>query len=688
MWKNWKTKKSYQMNKSHPFSIRSEKLYGDLVRDAASYYYQNRSGVNIEESYIKNGDDPRLAHKKFGNNPDKAYVQPKWVKQYSAGKFDGDTAYNITATGGWYEAGDHSKSVVNGGVSVWTLQNLYEMSTRLGTEGKWDDGNSMLIPEGGNGTPDLLDEARVELEWMFKMIVQPDDPYWGDNGTSAHATGLVYHKLQDSKLPGLAVNSWDDIECNPGNERIVKPPTYAATFNTIACAAQAARLWKDIDNDFANECLENARACLAAVEEHKPEWMIKEGNPLTQYDSMGTGESGKDPLFAPLDQIVDGDPYGDLYVEDDYYWALCELFATTGDPDYYDKLMEYKNPNDSTGTDKALGITTNLTGGQNMGSFSSFNWGCTSSLGTLSLLLNEDHLSYADAETIKESIRKAADEYLHIEEESGMGIPYRGTTFTDTINIGVDENGKPFEISGYEQNSNSFVVNNAIIMAYASMISYNQAYLDGASTAMDYIFGRNGNDFSYVSGYGDVNMGTVLQYPRHTYWAGGIDPDFPKAPNGVLSGGPGAGMQDPYIRGLGYKRGALASQKCYVDSAEAWSVNEISLSYNASLLWMASFLEDKGAKEITPDPHCLVIWGDADQDSYVKMNDVVLIMQSISNADRFGLEGSDDNHITAKGQYFGDVYEHQDPGVITPQDALQIQKYLLKQIPDLAPEGK
>ncbi|HRR77383.1 MAG TPA: glycoside hydrolase family 9 protein [Ruminococcus sp.] len=688
MWENWKTGKSYQMNKSHPFSIKDEKVYGDLVRDAASYYYQNRSGVTIEQDYIKNGEDPKLAHLKFGHNPDKAYVQPKWVKAYSRKKFDGDTGYSVTATGGWYESDSHSKSVVNGGISVWTLQNLYEMSKKIGTDGKWDDGKTMSIPEGTNGAPDLLDEARVELEWFFKMIVQPEDPYWGDNGTSAEATGLVYHKLQDSKWTDLAIYAWDYGDFAIGNARIVKPPTYAATFNTIACAAQAARLWRGIDDDFADECIEKAKYCLAAVEKHKADWAIKEGNPLEQYDAKGTNVIGKDPLFAPLDQAVDCAPYGDTYVEDDCFWALCELFATTGDPDYYDKLMEYCNPNDATGSDKALGVTTNITGGENMGSLSSFNWGCTSGLGTLSLLLNEDHLSADDVKTVRDSIRRAADEYLWLEEESGMGIPYKGSTYIDDINIDLDENGNPIEISGYESNSNSFVVNNAILMAYAHLISGDQKYLDGASTAMDYIFGRNGNDFSYVSGYGDTELGTVLQYPRHTYWAAGVDPDFPKAPDGVLSGGPSAGLQDPYIYGLGYRRGAVANQKCYVDSAEAWSVNEISLSLNAPLLWMASFLEDKGAKEITPDPHCLVIWGDADQDSYVKMNDVVLIMQSISNADRFGLEGSDDNHITAKGQYFGDVYEHQDPGVITPQDALQIQKYLLKQIPDLAPEGK
>ena len=691
MWTSWKTKKSYQMNKSHPFSV-SDKVYGDLVRDSVSYFYQNRSGVSIESQYIKNGTDPKLAHSQKGHNPDTAYVQPEWVKSYSS-TFDGDEKYSITATGGWYDAGDHGKYVVNGGVSVWTLQNLYEMSKKIGTESKWDDGKTMLIPENSNGAPDLLDEARVELEWFFDMIVKGDDPYWGDNGSKAKATGLVYHKLHDSKWTGLAIYAWDYGEFEKGMARIVKPPTYAATFNTIACAAQAARLWKGIDDKFADECLANAKACLAAVEKHQSKWAIKEGDPLEQDDIKGTNKRGTDPLFAPLDQAIGGGPYGDTYVEDDYYWALCELFATTGDEEYLTKLKKYDNKNDKEGCDKALSLTYRLGGGENKGSFSSFNWGCTSGLGTLSLYLNSDKLSATDAKAVSDSIMLAADKYIAQENATGMGIPYEGSSFTDPINIGLDENGNPIEVTGYEWGSNSFVANNAIVMAYAYDASGGtkngkQKYIDGASIAMDYLFGRNGNDFSYVTGYGDTEAGNVLQWPHHRFWANGVDPAFPKAPNGILSGGPGAGMQDPYVGGLGYKRGAVASQKCYVDSAEAWSVNEITINWNAPLVWMASYLEDVAPKVSGEgggdEPHKDGIWGDANMSGEVKMNDAVLIMQSVSNSDEYGIGGTDKNALTSDGAYWGDVYQH-NGGDITNMDAVQIQKFLIHTIASLDP---
>ena len=678
-WTNWKTGKVYTMNESMKFKI-DENIYdSSMLANAVNYYYQNRSGIPIESKYITSGDKSSLAHP-AGHTKDDAYVQSEWVKFYS-NKFDGDTSYQIDGVGGWYDAGDHGKYVVNGGVSVWTLQNMYEMSKHIGEEAKWDDGKTMAIPEQTNGKPDVLDEARVELEWFFDMMVKSDDPYFGKDA------GMVYHKLHDHKWTGLAIHAWK-YEGFEDMDRIVKPPTYAATLNMVACAAQAARLWKGIDDDFAEECLKNAKIGLAALENSGDGWKVAKGVSAQQDDVAGKNKIAGDVYFAPLDQAIGGGPYGDTYVMDDYYWALCELFATTGDKEYYDKLKTYSNPHDSTGADKAFSLTSNLGGGENKGSFSSFNWGCTSGLGTLSLYLNSDVLEKVDAtaaKTVKDSIVTAADAYIAEENKQGMGIPYRGSKFTDEINIGLDDNGNPIEVEGYEWGSNSFVANNAIVMAYAYDATKTKKYIDGASTAMDYIFGRNGNDFSYVSGYGD----RTLTYPHHRLWAHGVDPKFPLAPAGVLSGGPGAGMQDPYIGGLGFKRGTLASQKCYVDNAEAWSVNEITINWNAPLAWMTSYLEDVAPTVLGGDDEVegTGVWGDADQNGEVKMNDVVLIMQSLSNADKYGLEGTDSTHITKNGKYWGDVYEHNESAPdISVMDAQQIQKFLLELIPSLDPK--
>lgn len=81
-----------------------------------------------------------------------------------------------------------------------------------------------------------------------------------------------------------------------------------------------------------------------------------------------------------------------------------------------------------------------------------------------------------------------------------------------------------------------------------------------------------------------------------------------------------------------------------------------------------------------------MIWGDANCDGKVLLNDAVLIMQSLGNPDAFGKNGSDANHITADGMKNADVYDN--GSGITNQDALQIQSSLLNITETLEPDKK
>ena len=74
------------------------------------------------------------------------------------------------------------------------------------------------------------------------------------------------------------------------------------------------------------------------------------------------------------------------------------------------------------------------------------------------------------------------------------------------------------------------------------------------------------------------------------------------------------------------------------------------------------------------------VWGDADGDGTVMMNDVVLIMQSIANADKYGINGTDEKHITEKGSDAANVHDRA-AGLLTVQDALEVQRLLLELIP-------
>ena len=225
---------------SHPFDIRDD-IYGKLKYDALAFFYQQRSGIPIEMPYAGN---------------------ERWVRP--AGHIDvkpniGDTSvpcapgsgctYKLDVSGGWYDAGDQGKYVVNAGISVWTLLNWWERGLAFGGTGDFLDGK-MNIPENKNKVPDILDEARWELEFELKMQVPEGEKL----------AGMAHHKIHDAKWTQLSLGPHEDPM-----PRFLQPPSTAATLNLAANAAQCARIWKKIDKAFADKCLKAAERAWAAA---------------------------------------------------------------------------------------------------------------------------------------------------------------------------------------------------------------------------------------------------------------------------------------------------------------------------------------------------------------------------------------------------------------------------------------
>ena len=60
-------------NTSHEFRI-GDDIYDGVLKNALNYYYQNRSGMEIDSTYITSGDKAKLAHEDILKK-DMAYVQ-------------------------------------------------------------------------------------------------------------------------------------------------------------------------------------------------------------------------------------------------------------------------------------------------------------------------------------------------------------------------------------------------------------------------------------------------------------------------------------------------------------------------------------------------------------------------------------------------------------------------------------
>ena len=89
---------------SHPFDIRDD-IYGKLKYDALAFFYQQRSGIPIKMPYA--GDEQWV--RPAGHIDVKPNIGDKSVP---CAPGSGCT-YTLDVSGGWYDAGDHGKYVVN-----------------------------------------------------------------------------------------------------------------------------------------------------------------------------------------------------------------------------------------------------------------------------------------------------------------------------------------------------------------------------------------------------------------------------------------------------------------------------------------------------------------------------------------------------------------------------------------------
>ncbi len=116
-------------------------------------------------------------------------------------------------------------------------------------------------------------------------------------------------------------------------------------------------------------------------------------------------------------------------------------------------------------------------------------------------------------------------------------------------------------------------------------------------------------------------------------------------------------------------------------SKEFNSGDSITLGTNgqsASCMNYAVFIQEK-SEDVSSDPEALA--GDSNCDGAVNMADAILIMQSLANPDKYGVDGSDSARITHQGMINADV-QGSGNGV-TNMDALEIQKYKLGLVAEL-----
>ncbi len=256
---------------SYNFKIK-EQVHRNLSKAALRALYYNRASTKLKKIHAGKWHRP-------AGHPDTVIYVHK-----SAATPERPEGYTFSSPKGWYDAGDYNKYVVNSGISTYTLLAAYEHFS------KYYNNLYLNIPESSNQIPDILDEARWNLDWMITMQ-DPND-------------GGVYHKLTTLRFQGVVMPHV------PTAERFVVMKSTGAALNFATVMAVAARVYQDYDPGFAQEALEAA--------EYAWKWAVD--NPEVYYVQPPDVHTGQ---------------YGDDDFSDEFDWAAAELYITTGNGDYW-----------------------------------------------------------------------------------------------------------------------------------------------------------------------------------------------------------------------------------------------------------------------------------------------------------------------------------------------------------------
>ncbi len=248
-----------EFGESYPFEISNTVLRKPAYASLKSYYYQ-RSSYQLTAPYAGLWARP-------AGHPD-----TECILHSSTGK-----SGKISSPGGWYDAGDYGKYVINAGISVASMLSFYENFNTFFADG------TINIPESGNGKNDLLDEVKFELDWLKTM--QDND-------------GGVFFKLTTLNFSGMVMPAADKAA------RYAIGKTTASALDFAAMMAMAGRIYKDYDAVYAADCVTRAESA----------WIWAKANPAIYFKNPSDVSTGE---------------YGDGNVSDEFIWAAAELYITT-----------------------------------------------------------------------------------------------------------------------------------------------------------------------------------------------------------------------------------------------------------------------------------------------------------------------------------------------------------------------
>lgn len=239
-----------------------ESVYLEPFRAAMIGMYLWRCGTSVKVTY-----------KGITYSHDECHTDDAWMDYVGGGH------KKRNSCGGWHDAGDYNKYVVNAGISLSLMYMAWE---QFGNQIKKVN---HLPEEADTGfLPQFLQEIKWEIDWLFSMQME---------------NGAVSHKVSTKDFCGFIMPEQEK------NERYFTGWGTTATADFVALLAAASRIFKPYDIEYSEICLKAAQKSYGFLLDH-PE------NIAPDQTGFETG----------------------TYAADDYshrLWAAAEMWECTGE---------------------------------------------------------------------------------------------------------------------------------------------------------------------------------------------------------------------------------------------------------------------------------------------------------------------------------------------------------------------
>ena len=206
---------------------------------------------------------------------------------------------SVDVSGGHFDAGDYSKYTINSATLTHYL--VFAVDSIPGVAAM----DNLGLPESGDGISDVLQEAKIEADYLCKIQDSDGGFYF-----------LTYPKNREYE---------SSTQPDQGDQQVVWPKNTAVTAAAVAALAECSS-----SPQFRAHY---PAAAAKYLQQAKLGW---------QFLTAAIAKYGKDGAYQKITF------YGDHYTHDDELaWAACEMYLATGEAQYQQQLFAwFPNPAD------------------------------------------------------------------------------------------------------------------------------------------------------------------------------------------------------------------------------------------------------------------------------------------------------------------------------------------------------